>query len=79
MCRKNQLGLSPRLAAINLRRMVNLGLDNEGKWLSDPSSPERASPGRQKWDLTSGTTHPGVAGSTPLPRRRFGSDISRTF
>jgi IS5 family transposase len=30
---KNQLGLSLRLAAINLRRMVNLGLDNDGEWL----------------------------------------------
>jgi hypothetical protein len=27
-----QLGLSLRLAAINLRRMVNLGLDHNGKW-----------------------------------------------
>jgi IS5 family transposase len=30
---KNQIGLSLRLAAINLRRMVNLGLDNDGEWL----------------------------------------------
>jgi IS5 family transposase len=30
---KNQVGLSLRLAAINLRRMVNLGLDHNGEWL----------------------------------------------
>jgi IS5 family transposase len=30
---RNQLGLSLRLAAINLRRMVNLGLDHDGDWL----------------------------------------------
>jgi IS5 family transposase len=29
---KNQLGLSHRIAAINLRRLVNLGLVNEGGW-----------------------------------------------
>jgi IS5 family transposase len=29
---KNQLGLSLRSAAINLRRLVNLGLTNEGGW-----------------------------------------------
>ena len=28
----NQLGLSLRVAAINLRRLVNLGLDHEGAW-----------------------------------------------
>jgi hypothetical protein len=30
---KNQLGLSLRQAALNFRRIVNLGLDNNGKWL----------------------------------------------
>jgi IS5 family transposase len=30
---KNQLGLSMRIAAINLRRLVNLGLDHDGKWV----------------------------------------------
>ena len=29
---RNQLGLSLRIAAINLRRLVNLGLDNDGGW-----------------------------------------------
>ena len=29
---KNQLGLSLRIAAINLRRLVNLGLDHDGGW-----------------------------------------------
>ena len=29
---ENQFGLSLRQAAINLRRMVNLGLDNDGNW-----------------------------------------------
>jgi IS5 family transposase len=29
---KNQLGLKTRVAALNLRRLVNLGLDNDGKW-----------------------------------------------
>ena len=29
-CRRNQLGLSLRIAAINLRRMVNLGLAHDG-------------------------------------------------
>ena len=29
---KNQLGLSLRVAAINLRRLVNLGLVNDGGW-----------------------------------------------
>jgi IS5 family transposase len=29
---KNQLGLSMRIAAINLRRMVNLGLEHDGQW-----------------------------------------------
>ncbi|MGH9019799.1 MAG: transposase [Acidimicrobiales bacterium] len=29
---RNQLGLSMRVAAINLRRLVNLGLDFDGKW-----------------------------------------------
>ena len=31
--RKNQLGLSLRVAAINLRRLVNLGLDFDGTWV----------------------------------------------
>ena len=30
--RRNQLGLSMRVAAINLRRLVNLGLDYDGTW-----------------------------------------------
>jgi hypothetical protein len=29
---KNQLGLSLRIAAINLRRLVNLGLSQDGTW-----------------------------------------------
>jgi len=29
---RNQLGLSLRIAAINLRRLVNLGLANDGDW-----------------------------------------------
>ena len=29
---RNQLGLSLRIAAINLRRMVNLGLEHDGAW-----------------------------------------------
>ena len=29
---RNQLGLSLRIAAINLRRLVNLGLDHDGEW-----------------------------------------------
>ncbi len=34
---RNQLGLSLRLAAINLRRLLNLGLDYDGEWaLSTP-------------------------------------------
>jgi IS5 family transposase len=31
--RHNQLGLSLRVAAINLRRLVNLGLDHDGNWV----------------------------------------------
>ena len=30
---KNQLGLSLRIAAINLRRLVNLGLEHDGEWV----------------------------------------------
>jgi len=30
---RNQLGLSLRIAAINLRRLVNLGLDHNGEWI----------------------------------------------
>jgi len=30
---RNQLGLSMRVAAINLRRLINLGLDHEGGWM----------------------------------------------
>ncbi|MCU4187531.1 IS1182 family transposase [Acidiferrimicrobium sp. IK] len=30
---KNQLGLSMRIAAINLRRLVNLGLAHDGRWM----------------------------------------------
>jgi hypothetical protein len=29
---RNQLGLSLRIAAINLRRMINFGLDHDGGW-----------------------------------------------
>jgi IS5 family transposase len=29
---KNQMGLTTRVAAINLRRLVNLGLDHDGAW-----------------------------------------------
>ena len=29
---KNQLGLSLRVAAINLRRLINLGLAHDGGW-----------------------------------------------
>ncbi len=31
--RRNQLGLSLRVAAVNLRRLVNLGLDYDGTWV----------------------------------------------
>jgi IS5 family transposase len=31
--RRNQLGLSLRVAAVNLRRLVNLGLDHDGTWV----------------------------------------------
>jgi IS5 family transposase len=34
--RKNQLGLSLRVAALNLRRLVNLGLDHNGAWDLQP-------------------------------------------
>jgi IS5 family transposase len=34
---KNQLGLSLRIAAINLRRMVNLGLEHNEEWRLRPS------------------------------------------
>jgi IS5 family transposase len=34
---RNQLGLSLRIAAINLRRMVNLGLENNGEWRLRPT------------------------------------------
>jgi hypothetical protein len=34
---KSQLGLSQRVAAINLRRLVNLGLDHDGEWQLTPS------------------------------------------
>jgi IS5 family transposase len=34
--RKNQLGLSLRVAALNLRRLVNLGLDHNGAWALQP-------------------------------------------
>ena len=30
---RNQLGLSHRVAAINLRRLINLGLDHDGGWV----------------------------------------------
>ena len=30
---RNQIGLSLRVAAINLRRLVNLGLDHRGGWV----------------------------------------------
>ena len=30
---KNQLGLTTRVAAINLRRLVNLGLTHEQTWV----------------------------------------------
>jgi hypothetical protein len=30
---RNQLGLSMRVAAINLRRLVNLGLHHDGEWV----------------------------------------------
>jgi len=33
---KNQLGLSLRIAAINLRRLVNLGLEHDGDWQIRP-------------------------------------------
>ena len=29
---RNQLGLSLRIAAINLRRLINLGLTRDGGW-----------------------------------------------
>ena len=29
---RNQLGLSLRIAAINLRRLINLGLAHDGVW-----------------------------------------------
>jgi len=29
---RNQLGLSLRIAAVNLRRLVNVGLVNDGGW-----------------------------------------------
>jgi IS5 family transposase len=31
--RRNQLGLSLRVAALNLRRLVNMGLDHDGTWV----------------------------------------------
>jgi hypothetical protein len=33
---RNQLGLSLRVAAINLRRLVNLGLEHDGRWQIRP-------------------------------------------
>jgi len=33
---KNQLGLSLRVAALNLRRLVNLGLHHNGSWALQP-------------------------------------------
>ena len=34
---RNQLGLSLRFAALNLRRLVNLGLVNDGTWRLAPT------------------------------------------
>ncbi len=30
---RNQLGLAHRVAAVNLRRLINLGLDHNGGWV----------------------------------------------
>jgi hypothetical protein len=35
--KRNQLGLSLRIAAINLRRLINLGLTHDGGWLLSPA------------------------------------------
>ena len=34
---KNQIGLTTRVAAINLRRLVNLGLAREETWVLRPT------------------------------------------
>lgn len=34
---RNQLELTLRVAAINLRRLVNLGLDHDGGWVLAPT------------------------------------------
>jgi len=63
------------VGAINLRRLVNLGLDPTERGHSASPATGRASPGRQKWDLTSALPSQ-VASFNPFSRRLFGSDTS---
>ena len=69
---RNQLGLSHRVAALNLRRLVNLGLVNDGRWQLRPAETGARKPRSSKWDLAFGPCPSRVAGSNPFSRRRFG-------
>ena len=60
---KNRLGLTLRVAALNLRRLINLGLDHDGAWSSTPHETSRASSGVKKGPLV-GQCPPGWPTST---------------
>ena len=61
---RNQLGLSIRAAAINLRRLVNLGL-NHGPTRLGNSPPEQAGPGLTKRERHLGDLPSSATGSHP--------------
>ena len=56
---RNRLGLSLRLAAINLRRLVNLGLDRDREWLFRTTYIVTRKPGSSRKEPLFGLCPPG--------------------
>ena len=67
---RNRLGLSHRVAALNLRRLINLGLTRNGPtWVLTQNGP-----GNWQRETTHGRSHQG--GRLTLSRRLFGSAMN---
>jgi IS5 family transposase len=73
---RNQLGLSMRAAALNLRRLVKLGLINDGNWRQRRLRGAQARVGKEGTSPT-GSTQPGWPAHTLfMPALRFGHSPS---
>ena len=75
---RNQLGWSHRCAAINLKRLLNLGLDHDTGWtITTPTGQAPPPPEQRSTGLGTGSREPSTSPDRPrfTPRPRNGDPV----